>query len=362
MKQKPIISMQEVFFFLILIALSIAFFNIIAPFFADIFLTLILVILFKRPYNFFLRKFNNKKRRAASVTLITVFFLIVIPLTFIGVMITNEATENYDRIKKEWPEIQKKISDGEIEKYLQNIPVIGDQFKDFKIEDYQDKINDLIAVATEYSIYIIQNTFTGLASMLIHTFIILFLLYFMLIDGQQLIKRIQYLIPLRDEDEDELFKNIERVTDAIVFNSFMLGIIEGTYGGILFAILGIPSPVFWGFIMAGLSIIPLVGTNTVLVPFIIIYFIIGEPTTAILLLTLGTGVVLVNQNLVRPRLDGNKSGMHTAIVLLASLGGLIWMGVIGFLAGPLLMGLFITIWNQFGIRYQKKLLKFNKGD
>lgn len=184
----------------------------------------------------------------------------------------------------------------------------------------------------------------------------------MFADGDILLTRLQYLIPLKDEDEVELMYNIEKVTDGIVINSFMLGAIEGTYGGILFAMLGIPSPVFWGIIMVGLSIIPLLGTNSVLVPAVILYFILGDTATALILLFAGSGVVLINQNIIRPRLDANKSGMHTAIALIASLGGLMWMGVIGFLAGPLITALFIVIWNQYGKKYQKRLEIMNKGE
>jgi len=93
----------------------------------------------------------------------------------------------------------------------------------------------------------------------------------------------------------------------------------------------------------------------------ILYLILGDFTTGILILTLGTGAVLINQNIIRPRLDGNKSGMHAAIVFLGSMGGLIWMGIVGFLAGPLIAALFITIWNQFGIKYKNRLTAFNAG-
>jgi predicted PurR-regulated permease PerM len=184
----------------------------------------------------------------------------------------------------------------------------------------------------------------------------------MFADGDALIKRLQYLIPLKDEDESALIAGIVKVTDGIVFNSFLLGIIEGAYGGLLFAIMGVPSPVFWGMIMAGLSIIPLVGTNTVMVPAAIIYLLIGDYTTGIVLLTAGTGVILVNQNIIRPRLDANRSGMHTVLALIASLGGLLWMGIIGFLSGPIITGIFIAVWDQFGKRYKDKLEVMNKGE
>ncbi len=358
---KTNISLQDIFFFLILIALSIAFYHILEPFIGDTFLALILVILFKRPFRWLTKKLKNK-RKAAGITTIIVIFTIVIPLIFIGLVVANEAGENFTKIKKQWPEIKKQITEEKIKEKFADIPYVNKYVNEIKIEDVEKKLDQFVSTATEWAIVVIEKTFSGVTYSIIHIFIVLFLLYFMFADGDLLLTRLQYLIPLKDEDEVELMYNIEKVTDGIVINSFMLGAIEGTYGGILFALLGIPSPVFWGILMVGLSIIPLLGTNSVLIPAVIIHFIIGDNTTALILLTAGSGVVLINQNIIRPRLDANKSGMHTAIALIASLGGLIWMGVIGFLAGPLITALFIVIWNQYGKKYQKRLEIMNKGE
>lgn len=362
MKTNTNISLQDVFFFFILIALSIAFFNILKPFISDIFLALILVILFKRPFRWFKRKLKDNSKKAAGLTTIMVIVVIVIPLLFIGLIVANEFGENYTKIKNQWPAIKKEITEEKIKEKFSDIPYLNNYVNEIQIEDIEKKLDTFVSTATEWAVVVIEKTFSGLTYTIIHVFIMLFLLYFMFADGDKLLVRLQYLIPLKDEDEVELMYNIEKVTDGIVINSFMLGIIEGTYGGILFAVLGIPSPVFWGILMVGLSIIPLLGTNSVLIPAVLIHFLIGDNTTALILLTAGSGVVLLNQNIIRPRLDANKSGMHTAIALIASLGGLIWMGVIGFLAGPLLTALFIVVWNQYGKKYKTRLEIMNKGE
>ncbi|MDF1550762.1 MAG: AI-2E family transporter, partial [Bacteroidales bacterium] len=181
------------------------------------------------------------------------------------------------------------------------------------------------------------------------------------IDGNKLIERIQYLVPLKDTEEKKMLEKLEKVTDAIVLNTFMLGFIEGAYGGILFSILGVSSPVFWGMLMAFLSIIPLVGANTVLVPMAVFQMLIGNVSTGVLILVIGTGAIIINQNIIRPRLDGHRSGMHPAIMFLASMGGLLLMGLVGFLAGPMITGLFLVTWNLFGERYKRKLEEYNKG-
>ena len=356
------LSLQDIFFFLILIVLTIAFYNILKPFIGDAFLALILVILFKRPFRWFRRKFKDNTKRAAGVTTVLVVVVIVIPLMFIGLVIANEAGDNYTKIKEQWPDIKNELTETKIKEHFKDVPVLNKYVDKIEIGNIEKKLDDFIGTATEWTISLIQSTFAGLTYMLIHTFFVIFLLYFMFADGDALLKRLQYLIPLKDSDEKTLMDNIEKVTDGIVINSFLLGAIEGTYGGILFGIAGVPSPVFWGIIMTFLSIIPIVGTNSIMVPAWIIYFLIGDYSTGTILLIAGTGAVLVNQNLIRPRLDANRSGMHTAMALIASLGGLLWFGIIGFLAGPLLTALFIVMWDLYGKKYNKELVVLNKGE
>ncbi|MBN1250960.1 MAG: AI-2E family transporter [Bacteroidales bacterium] len=353
-------NLQEIFFFFILIAVTIGFYNVIEPFIVDIFLALILAVLFRKPLNFLIKKFKGKKARAAAITLLLVVFVIVIPLTVIGIMLSSEVGNTYSTLKNYLPEIESYINN--IPEKLSKIPQLQDHLEQINWTKIAEAADKLVSTLGAFILGLIQKTFINVGFMIMHFFIVLFLLYYLFIDGQKLLKRIQYLVPLKDKDEQELFDKLEKVTDAIIVNTFMIGVLEGTYGGILFAILGIPSPFFWGTIMAFLSIIPLVGANSILLPMAIVQLFIGNYWTGIIILVIGVGAVTVNQNIVRPRLDGHKSGMHPAIMFLASMGGLIWMGIIGFLAGPIITGLFLIIWNQFGVRYQNKLEQLNKGD
>jgi len=353
-------NLQEAFFFILLIAITIGFFSVIRPFIVDIFLTVILAILFNRPYIFLLKKFKDNKKKASNLTILLVFFTIVIPLTFIAIMISKEVSSTYTAIENNWPEIRDFVE--KLPDRAKEMPVIKDHIDQIDWKKVADSTEKFLSVVAQFLLELIQTTFVNVGLMIVHFFIILFLLYFVLIDGKKLVERIQYLVPLKDSEENELIDKLKKVTDAVVFNSFMIGFIEGAYGGILFAILGIPSPFFWGMIMTFLSIIPLVGANSVLVPMAIYQLFIGNIASGILILILGAGAIIINQNIVRPRLDGRKSDMHPAIIFLASMGGLISMGIVGFIAGPMIAGLFIVMWNFFGTRYKNKLEKFNQGE
>jgi predicted PurR-regulated permease PerM len=188
---------------------------------------------------------------------------------------------------------------------------------------------------------------------IVHFCIVMFLLFYMLADGKQILERIQKIIPLKDEEENQFFDRLQKVIDALVMNTFLIGIIEGTYGAVLFAIVGIPSPFFWGLLMSLFSIIPFLGANTILVPAAIIEFLLGNFWKGLIILIFGVGAVFIDQHIIKNRLDGSRSGMHPAIVFLACFGGIISLGLVGFLAGPVIAALFLVAWQQFANRYQQ---------
>lgn len=353
------LNLQEIFFFLILILVSIGFLQVIGPFILDIFMAFILAILFKKPMYLFTNKFNDNNSKAATLTLVLVLFVIVIPLTFIGIMVSREVGSTYLAFTQNWPKIQEYIK--EIPDKASNIPYLDRIINDLDWNEIAKGLNKLMTTVAGFVFTLIQQTFINVGVIIIHFFIVMFLLYYLLADGKKLVTTIQYLLPLKDSDEREMFNKMEQVTDALIINTFMIGMIEGTYGGVLFAMLGIPSPFFWGTVMVFLSIIPLVGANSILVPMAIVQFAIGNFWTGMTIMIVGVGAILINQNIIRPRLDGHKSGMHPAIMFLASMGGLVWLGIVGFLVGPMLTALFMVLWHQFGVRYANKLEEFNKG-
>ena len=59
-------------------------------------------------------------------------------------------------------------------------------------------------------------------------------------------------------------------------------------------------------------------------------------------------VVGMVDNIVRPSLVGRDTQMSDIMILLSTLGGLLFFGAPGLLIGPLLAGLFITVWEIYG--------------
>lgn len=352
-------SLPDWFFFFVLILLSIAFYRILSPFIIDIFLATLLAHLFRKLYNFLQKKFKLAKNASSLLTMLCALFLLIIPIIVIGLLLSNEAANTYFTIKEKWPRIQQLLSIDTLNFFQQRFPAFANQLDSLKQLEFQKQLSQIFSTGAEIMLNLIQTAFLNISFMFFHMVLILILMYFLLIDGDKLIERILYLSPLKDSDEKELINDIIKISDATLLGTIIVGLLEGVYGGIIFALFGIPSALFWGVIMMFFSMVPIIGINTILIPTGFIFIILGNLFPGLIILALSWGGTTFTQNFLKPKLVGKRGGLHPAIVLLSTLGGLAWFGLVGFLIGPMLASLFMAIWNQFGQRYKTDLEDWN---
>ena len=136
----------------------------------------------------------------------------------------------------------------------------------------------------------------------------------------------------------------DRKIEAIdIKGALLIGVIQGTLAGIGFAVVGIEAAVFWGAIMAVLSILPGIGAPLVWVPAVIYLFMSGQVVAGIGLLVWSGGVVGSIDNFLRPVLVGRDTKMPDLLILLSTLGGVALFGASGLVLGPILAALFLTV-------------------
>jgi len=111
---------------------------------------------------------------------------------------------------------------------------------------------------------------------------------------------------------------------------------------------GVPAPAFWGTVMVVLSLIPAVGAAAVWVPAVIYLFAVGKTTAALGLFVWCALVVSTVDNFLRPRLIGRDARMSDLMILISTLGGITVFGVLGFIVGPIVAALFVTVWHIYG--------------
>src|SRR5690606_9260106 len=170
---------------------------------------------------------------------------------------------------------------------------------------------------------------------------------FLLRDGSTLIDLITHALPLGDERERLLLAKFAEVTRATIKGNLVVGIVQGALGGLIFALLGLPTPVLWGVAMAVVSLIPAIGAALVWAPFAIYLVVTGDVMAGVILTVYGVFVIGLADNVLRPILVGRDTKLPDWLVLISTLGGLVMFGINGFVMGPLVAAAFIVFWQIF---------------
>jgi predicted PurR-regulated permease PerM len=188
----------------------------------------------------------------------------------------------------------------------------------------------------------------GTATFLIQLFVFLYAVFFFLISGREILDRILYLSPLEADDEALIIERFLSVTRATLRGSLLIGGIQGIMVGSAFAVAGVRGAAFWGTIVVVLSVIPGVGAPIVWIPAAIWLLASGEAMSAALL-ALWCGLVVGSiDNVLRPRLVGSDARMSDLMILISTLGGISLFGPVGFIVGPIVAAVFVTLWDMYG--------------
>ncbi len=329
-------------FLLITAVIFYLFYQVIIPFFVPISWAAVLAVIFFPLYER-LRKRIRISGVAALVMCIIILLLIVGPVTYVFIALVNEAADAV-------AEVNRMYRSGQLDSILAfDMPWIG-TLKE-KLEPYYDisqiKIDEIVKDVIDRVSGVILNQTSWLLTngtrTVFYFVLMIFTLYYFFKDGERLIRRSKRLIPLPPERINQTFRNLRDVIQATIYGGGVVALIQGVLGGVLFAIFGIASPVFWGAIMAFLSIIPFVGAFVVYIPAGILLMLGGSYIKGLLVIVLGVVVVSQIDNLIRPYLISGRTQMHPLLLFFSIMGGIAMLGLLGLVVGPLIAAVFDTI-------------------
>jgi predicted PurR-regulated permease PerM len=297
------------------------------------------------------RALGGRQMLASGITLLLIVLVILLPLTGLMGVVTTQAIKVGQSVT---PWVQKQLASPDaISQWLSDLPFY-DQVAPYRDTIIQ-KAGQLVASLAHFLVNGVQAATMGTVHFIFMLFVLLYAMFFFLVDGDKLLEKILYYIPLEDDDERRMLARFTSVSRATLKGTAVIGVVQGGLAGIAFAVAGIPSAVFWGTVMAVLSIIPGIGTALVWGPAAVILAAKGHWGAALgLALFCGVGVGSVD-NLLRPRLVGKDTEMHDLMILFSTLGGIALFGVIGFIIGPIVAALFITIWEIYGVVFKDVL-------
>lgn len=282
------------------------------------------------------------RRPSLSAGLLTATTLLVVagPVTLFAFAFTGQATELASRMRAEahdrnMPTLQLLLELKPVHALVTSAGSVT-SLSDEEIlarasEALRDTANELATLGGT----VVIGAFSAITQFLM----MLFLLFFLLRDGQKMVERFVRLVPMSAERKAELQTTLGGVASAVVLGALATAAVQGTLLGIGFAIAGLPSPLVFGAVGALASLIPVVGTSLVWGPAAIILLARGETGWAVFLTVWSIVLVSGSDNVIRPLVISGRSKASTLLVLVGLLGGVGTFGFAGLFMGPLILTL-----------------------
>ncbi|RMO86700.1 hypothetical protein ALQ33_03872 [Pseudomonas syringae pv. philadelphi] len=331
---------------LLLVLVTIAFIWILLPFYGAVFWAVILGIIFAPVQRRLQIKFNWSRNLTSLCTLTICLVIAILPVIVISALLVQEGTTLYKNVETGQLDIAGYLA--EFKNLLpHSIQALLDRLGMGDLEGLRDKITK---GAMQGSQYLATQAFSfgqGTFDFVVSVFIMLYLLYFFLRDGQELVRKIRIAFPLGEQQKRRLQLKFTRVVRATVKGNVVVAVTQGALGGFIFWALDIPSALLWAVIMAFLSLLPAVGAGIVWAP-VAVYFLLSDMIwQGVVLGLFGVFVIGLVDNVLRPILVGKDTKMPDYLILISTLGGMSVFGLNGFVIGPLIAALFISSWGLF---------------
>jgi predicted PurR-regulated permease PerM len=347
-------NLRTAFVLLLVVAVSALFLAVAWPFLEPLLLGALLAGLFHPLYRWITRLVGGRQSFGAVLTLLVLFILVLVPVSaFLGIVVQQALTVSDQAIPWLRQHVGAATTFNLHDWLVQRFPTLADYMP--SQEQLLQHVGTAAKSAGAFLVTVLSRMTATTAAFILNLFVMLYAMFFFFKDGQKILARIFYYLPLSDEDEARMVSQFASITRATIKGTLVIGVIQGALAGIAFWLAGIDGAAFWGTIMTILSIVPGIGAALVWVPAVVILFINGQNVTATLLLAWCAAVVGTIDNFLRPALVGRDAKMPDLLILIGTLGGLFLFGPIGFIVGPIVCGLFLTMWDIYGATFKQVL-------
>ena len=288
------------------------------------------------------RQLEARIARPSLVAAITVLVSAVVVVAPVVLLTSSLIAESTDAAQS----LQAQVESGQwrqmVAPYPSLLPVVDWLDRQFNLPQTVTTIASyLTGIAGEFLRGSLQQ-----AVMLLLTF---YLLFYFLRDRHAALNSIRRLSPLSKTQMEHLFRLLGDTLHATLYGTFVVAMVQGALGGLMFWWLGLPSPLRWGVIMGLLAIVPVLGAFIIWIPAALFLLATGAPGKALILAIWGTVVVGGIDNLLYPMLVGQRMRMHTVLVFISIVGGLFVFGAAGLILGPLVLtvtSVLLEVWRH----------------
>ena len=339
------------YFLLTLFVISLIFFiGMIKAFILPIILSIVIAILVYPLFKVILRFTRNNRTVSALLCCVIVLFAVLVPIFFISRLVIEQGIGLYQSIVPQVDDIMKRGSSSVMGKFMGSYT--GKWFSLHNVSlnwnDVLTKILDSLSVTIPK--YINKYSRTTI-SFIFNLFIIIFSLFYFLRDGNNILVKIKSIIPISEDYKDRIISKFYLMSNAIIKGVLFISLLQSVLATFVLWIFGIETWLIWGTVMLVLSVIPFLGTGSVLIPAGIIQILYGKTWQGVTIIIISIFFISLIDNVLRPRIVGRHAGMHDLLVFLSIIGGIFSFGPSGFIIGPLIAAVFLTILKIYKIEF-----------
>jgi predicted PurR-regulated permease PerM len=335
------------------VVLAVALYRILMPFLGPMLWAAFMAFLLHPLHLWLTRRLRNRPQASALFLTFAVLILFLGPL---GALAATFAAQAAELVQQGQEYLSSQTTSNGFD--IANVPWLNAPW----IQDGLSQLESMFDInATEVGAWIKQGAnealhwlasmggrvFLGAIGTAVGFVLMLFLLFFFVRDGREMLATARELIPMNEEQKSRLFDHLAAVTRAMVLGTGVTALIQGTLVGIAFLIVGLPSPLVFAVIALLASLLPFGGTALIWVPAAIVLAAQGRWGATIFMVIWGAVLVSLVDNVVRPMLVSGRANVGTLTVFIGVLGGLAAFGAIGLFLGPVVLALIIALIRLF---------------
>lgn len=344
------------FFVLILAVVLYLFVRVFAPFFMIFLWATILVITSYPLYRRLRTLLRGRESLAALLMVFGLTLLIILPVILLIANVAQQSVDAYvmysDALAKQEQNLERTIMAHPV---LTKAKAVLGRFVNFDQIDLGALVIKGLESASGFIVGQSTNFFSGLAGFMFRFVLLLVATYYFFKDGEKVVGELRKLSPMDKTREEKIIRKFTDITRATMLGTFSSAAIQGVLGGLAFLLIGMPSPLLWGVVMAFMSLVPVLGAFTVWIPAALYLIAIGSFGKAVFIVVYGLLTVTLADNVLKPLIIRGGSKIHPVVIFFSILGGLSFFGFSGIILGPLVTGLTFVVLEIYREEFQEQL-------
>ena len=337
-------ELQHASFLIILAVVSLLMAVIVLPFAQPLLWAGLAAIMFQPLYRRVLRQLRGRRNPAAGLTLLIIFFVLMVPAAWIASLVVQEALTLLATLQQQPLDLAVLF-----DQVYGMLPKVAQEAVNRSgwgnVTMVQARLQELLTQSAGVIAGQAVSIGSGALSFFLSFGVALYVMYFLLRDGERIGRTVLCAVPVERSIAERLAGRFLGIVRATIKGTGVVALVQGALGTITLTIAGVPSALLFGVIMAIFALVPVIGSGAVWVPAGLYLLLIGDYWQGLFVLLTGFFIISSADNVLRPILVGRDTGIPDWIILITTLGGISLVGISGIVLGPLVAGLFLASWS-----------------